>query len=131
MKAAVLHEHGAAPACSDDFDEPVPGDGQAVADVAAAGINHLDLLKASGGFYTGPPPLPVGWSGVTAWGGLRTGGACSSTPPSAPHGAMAERTLVREDALLDIPDGVDDDVAAGARQLGPRRAGWRSSGGRA
>ena len=30
----------------------------------------------------------------------------------APHGAMAERTLVREDALLDVPEGVPDEFAA-------------------
>src|SRR3954471_6789984 len=110
MKAAVLHEHGATPRV-DDFNEPVPGDGQAVADVAAAGINHLDLLKASGGYYTGPPPLPsvVGSDGVGRLGGGRR---VFFDATVAPHGAMAERTLVREDTLLDVPDGVPDEFAA-------------------
>jgi NADPH:quinone reductase-like Zn-dependent oxidoreductase len=57
MKAAVLHRHGEPPHCG-QFDEPVEGNGHMVAEVAAAGINHLDVLKASGRFYTGPPPLP-------------------------------------------------------------------------
>jgi NADPH:quinone reductase-like Zn-dependent oxidoreductase len=110
MKAAVLHEHGAAPRL-DDFEDPVPSDGHAVAEVCAAGINHLDLLKASGGFYTGPPPLPsvVGSDGV---GRLADGRRVFFDATVAPHGAMAERTLVREDALLDVPEGVPDEFAA-------------------
>jgi NADPH:quinone reductase-like Zn-dependent oxidoreductase len=110
MKAAVLHEHGAAPRL-DDFEDPVPSDGHAVAEVGAAGINHLDLLKASGGFYTGPPPLPsvVGSDGV---GRLADGRRVFFDATVAPHGAMAERTLVREDELLDVPEGVPDELAA-------------------
>ncbi len=110
MKAAVLHEHGAAPRL-DDFEDPVPSDGYAVAEVGAAGINHLDLLKASGGFYTGPPPLPsvVGSDGV---GRLADGRRVFFDATVAPHGAMAERTLVREEALLDVPEGVPDELAA-------------------
>jgi NADPH:quinone reductase-like Zn-dependent oxidoreductase len=110
MRAAVLHEHGEPPR-ADDFDEPSEADGHVVAEVTAAGINHLDLLKASGGFYTGPPPLPsvVGSDGV---GRLADGRRVFFDTTRAPHGAMAERTLVPEDELLDVADGVDDDVAA-------------------
>ena len=89
----------------------MPSDGYAVAEVSAAGINHLDLLKASGGFYTGPPPLPsvVGSDGV---GRLADGRRVFFDATVAPHGAMAERTLVREEALLDVPEGVPDELAA-------------------
>lgn len=110
MRAAVLHEHGEPPR-ADEFDDPRDGDGHVVAEVAAAGVNHLDLLKASGKFYTGPPPLPsvVGSDGV---GRLPDGRRVFFDAPKAPHGAMAERTLVREDDLLEVSDGVGDDVAA-------------------
>jgi NADPH:quinone reductase-like Zn-dependent oxidoreductase len=95
----------------DEFHEPVEREGHAVAEVAAAGINHLDLLKASGGFYTGPPPLPsvVGSDGV---GRLDDGRRVFFDATAAPHGAIAERTLVRDDALLDVPEGVPDEIAA-------------------
>src|SRR3954451_17507846 len=65
MRAAVLHELGATPRC-DEFAEPEATEGHAVVDVAAAAIHHLDLHKATGTFYTGPPPLPsvVGSDGV-------------------------------------------------------------------
>jgi NADPH:quinone reductase-like Zn-dependent oxidoreductase len=110
VRAAVLHEHGAPPR-ADDFEEPAADDHHVVVDVAAAGLNHLDVLKASGRFYTGPPPLPsvVGSDGV---GRLADGRRVLFDAPVAPHGAMAERTLVRDDELLHPDDGVDDDVAA-------------------
>src|SRR5262245_8059301 len=110
MRAAVLHDHGETPQL-DDFDEPVEGHGQVVAEVAAAGVNHLDLLKASGRFYTGPPPLPsvVGSDGV---GRLADGRRVFFAAPAEPYGAMAERTLVSPNELLDVAEGVEDDVAA-------------------
>jgi threonine dehydrogenase-like Zn-dependent dehydrogenase len=57
VRAAVLHEHGAAPRCG-EFPDPEPGPGEVVVEVEAAALHHLDLLKASGTFYVGPPPLP-------------------------------------------------------------------------
>jgi NADPH:quinone reductase-like Zn-dependent oxidoreductase len=110
MKAAVLHRHGEPPHCG-QFDEPVEGNGHMVAEVAAAGINHLDVLKASGRFYTGPPPLPsvVGSDGV---GRLADGRRVFFDSTEEPYGAMAERTLVSEEHLLDVAEGVEDEVAA-------------------
>jgi len=110
MRAAVLHEHGAPPQAG-EFDEPQEGNGSVVIEVAAAGLNHVDLLIASGGFYTGPPPLPsvVGTDGV---GRLADGRRVFFDAPVSPYGSMAERTLVREDELLDVAEGADDDVAA-------------------
>ena len=110
MRAAVLHEHDEPPRAG-EFEDPVEGDGHVVAEVAAAGVNHLDLMKASGRFYTGPPPLPsvVGSDGV---GRLSDGRRVFFDATEPPHGAMAERTLVSEEHLLEVAEGVDDDVAA-------------------
>jgi NADPH2:quinone reductase len=93
--------------------------------VAAAGVNHLDLLKGSGRFYTGPPPLPsvVGSDGV---GRLSDGRRVFFDTTAAPHGAMAERTLVSEDKLLEVPEGVDDEVAAALGNSG--LAAWLALG---
>ena len=57
MKAAVLRETGKPPVYA-DVDEPVAGEGQVVVEMAAAAIHHVDLARASGSFYLGPPPLP-------------------------------------------------------------------------
>ena len=128
MKAAVLHEHGEPPRL-DDFDEPVEDDCHVLAHVTAAGINHLDLLKASGRFYTGPPPLPsvVGSDGVAR---LDDGRRVFFDTTAGPYGSMAELTLVDEDALLEVPDHVDDEVAAalGNSGLGAWLAlGWKAA----
>jgi|SRR5215216_3412932 len=99
MRAAVLHEHGAAPRL-EHFDEPVEGPGHVVAEVAA-GLNHLDVMKASGRFHSGSPPLPsvVGSDGVAR---LENGRRVFFDATAAPYGALAERTLVSEDDLLDV-----------------------------
>jgi NADPH:quinone reductase-like Zn-dependent oxidoreductase len=91
--------------------------------VAAAGLHHLDLHKASGTFYTGPPPLPsvVGTDGV---GRLDDGRRVYFDTTAAPYGSMAVRTLVPTDALLDVAEGVDDTVAAALGNTG--LAAWLS-----
>ena len=110
MRAAVLHEHGGTPRVN-EF--PDPGDAQGCAEVrvAAAGLHHLDIYKASGSYYTGPPPLPsvVGTDGV---GRLEDGRRVFFDTTVAPYGSMAERTLVPSDALIELAEGVDDGVAA-------------------
>jgi NADPH:quinone reductase-like Zn-dependent oxidoreductase len=110
MRAAVLHEHGATPRFG-EFDDPVAGPGQVVVDVEAAAIHHLDLHKATGTFYTGPPPLPsvVGTDGV---GRLQDGRRVYFDVIVPPFGSMGERALADGDALFDVPDDLDDAVAA-------------------
>ena len=116
MRAAVLTQHGATPACG-EFDEPAPGEGQVVVEVTAAGLHHLDLHKATGTFYTGPPPLPsvVGTDGV---GRLPDGRRVYFDVTVPPYGSMCRRTLVPEDAVLEIADGVEDVVAAALGNTG-------------
>jgi NADPH:quinone reductase-like Zn-dependent oxidoreductase len=127
MRAAVLHEHGATPRCG-DFPDPRADGGDVVVDVAAAGLHHLDLHKATGAFYTGPPPLPsvVGTDGV---GRLADGRRVYFDATVAPSGSMAERALVRREALFEVAEGVDDATAAalGNTGLGAWLAlAWRS-----
>jgi len=116
VNAAVLHEHGAAPRYG-PFEEPQPQPGAVVVEVAAAGLHHLDLLKASGNFYMGPPPLPsaVGTDGV---GRLAGGRRVYFDDTVAPYGSMAERALANEDALFDFDDGLDDVTAAALGNTG-------------
>jgi NADPH:quinone reductase-like Zn-dependent oxidoreductase len=120
LRAAVLHEHGATP-WVDEFDDPRERSGCVLVHVSAAGLHHLDLHKASGSFYTGPPPLPsvVGTDGV---GRLQDGSRVYFDESVPPYGSMAERTLVPREALLPVADGVDDDVAAALGTTG--LGGW-------
>lgn len=116
MRAAVLHEYGGTP-CVDEFEEPSGSDEQVVVEVAAAGLHHLDLLKATGTYYTGPPPLPsvVGTDGV---GRLPDGRRVYFDQTVSPYGSMGERTLVPTEAMLEVGDGVADTVAAALGNTG-------------
>lgn len=116
VKAAVLHEHGSAPRFG-AFTGPSPKSGHVVIDVTAAALHHLDLHKATGTFYTGPPPLPsvVGTDGV---GQLGDGRRVYFDTTVAPYGSMAERALAPEEALFEIADGVDDAIAAALGNTG-------------
>ena len=116
MRAAVLHNYDEPPEYG-EFDEPRARDGNVVVDVEAAGVNHLDLLRATGKHFSGPPPLPsvIGTDGV---GRLPDGRRVFFDAVHAPYGAMAERTLVPEGAMCDVADGVDSAVAAALGNTG-------------
>jgi hypothetical protein len=114
VKAAVLQRPGATPVCV-DFEAPSAGAGQAVVDVAAAGVHHLVLSKASGQFYTGPPPVPsvVGSDGVGVVEACRRVFFDGTVEP---HGPMAKRTLVPEEALWEVPGGLRPPGSGGRRR---------------
>src|SRR5215213_8726598 len=121
MHAAVLHEYGATPVY-EAFDDPVAGDEQIVVEVAVAGVNPVDVRKASGTFVSGPPPLPsvVGTEGVgTIVGDERR---VYFDAPVAPFGSFAELVLVGAQDPIELPDAIDDGVAAALGISG--LAGW-------
>lgn len=115
MKAAVLTQTGTAPDYA-DFPDPATSAGQVVVDITAAGVHHLDLTRASGA-YGAPATLPyvIGADGV---GRTDDGRRVFFSGPVSPHGSWAERTLVPEENLLDLADGVDDITAAALGNTG-------------
>ena len=104
MRAAILTEFGQTPEIA-DFDDPAPEGGEVV-DVLAAGMNPVDILKTSGHFYGGNPPLPsvVGTEGVAR---RADGSTVYFDAPVAPFGAFSERTLIDPEATFGVPDGLD------------------------
>jgi NADPH:quinone reductase-like Zn-dependent oxidoreductase len=116
VNAAVLRETGGPPVYA-DFEEPVAREGQVVVEMAAAAIHHVDLARASGSFYLGPPPLPsvLGSDGV---GRLPDGRRVFVDSAVMPFGTWAERALAGTDSLLDVDDGVDDATAAALANTG-------------
>jgi NADPH:quinone reductase-like Zn-dependent oxidoreductase len=103
----VLSEYGVPRAA--DFIEPAAGEGQAVVEVRAAGVNPVDLAISAGRYFAGKPQLPcvAGREGV----GLLDGRRVYFDAPVAPFGSMAQRTLVDPDATYPVPDAVDDGLA--------------------
>ena len=121
MRAAILRAHGATPELG-EFEEPVAGGGAQVAEVLAAGLNPVDMRKASGSFPLLPPlPLPTvaGWEGVAR---LPDGSRVYFLDPEPPNGALAERTVVDPQAAFPVPDGVDEALAVALGIAG--LAGW-------
>ena len=116
MRAGVLREYGETPEFA-DFEEPRPAEGQVVVEVVAAALHHLDLHKATGTFYMGPPPLPsvVGTDGV---GRLADGRRVYLDATVPPYGSMAEKALVPDAALFEIAEGADDATAAALGNTG-------------
>ncbi len=116
MKAAVLHKLGSPPAY-DEFPAPTGGGGNSMLRVAAAGVHHFVLLRASGRFYGEVPPVPhvVGTDGV---GFTEDGERVFFDEPVGPYGAWAEQTLVSTDRLMPVAPGIDDLAAAALGNTG-------------
>ena len=101
-----------------EVEAPRPGDGEALVQIAYAGLNFFDTLIIEGKYQVKPKPpfSPAGeFSGrVVALGpgtqgfevGDRVMGACA-------YGAAAERIAVSTSRLAKIPDGLALDKAAG------------------
>jgi NADPH2:quinone reductase len=108
VRAAIVREYGQAPDLG-EWDEPSGGEGQAVVDVLAAGLNPVDLRIASGRYITGPPPLPyvAGREGVGRMGEADV----YFDGPIHPFGSFAERTLIDPASAVPIPDGLDPALA--------------------
>ncbi len=113
MRAVVVEAPGGPEALVvRDAPEPMPGDGQVVVSVRAAGINFADLLVRRGD-YPQPPPLP--WiPGSEVAGELDDGRRVIGLPPTS-GGGYAERAPVEERWLFDLPE--DASFAEGASFL--------------
>lgn len=125
MRAAVLTEYTAPPAFA-DREEPAEGDGRAIVELRAAALNPADLAIASGKFPAGSPPLPYvpGIEGLGTVLSSRRFGAGTRVWASgrglgvASDGTFAERFSAADDVLVEVPDGVGDEVAAALGVVG-------------
>ena len=110
MKAAIVLGAGQTPVYG-DFGEPLPSSGESRVTVTAAAVSHVVKSRASGTHYSssGQFPFVVGIDGV---GRLDDGRRVYFVLPKAPHGSMAERTVVSSAQCLTLPDELDDVTAA-------------------
>ncbi len=116
MRAAVIAEIGALPDLR-DVPEPERGEGQALVEVSAAPLNPIDLSIAAGRFYGGTPDVPYvpgreGVGRVLEADEVPVGSRVRFDAGGAGGGALAERAVTAESALLDVPESVDDATAA-------------------
>jgi NADPH:quinone reductase-like Zn-dependent oxidoreductase len=110
MKAAIVRETGQTPIYG-NFAEPVPSSGENRVRVTAAALSQVVKSRASGTHYSASSQFPfvVGIDGV---GRLDDGSRVYFVLPKAPHGSMAEQTVVPSGQCLPLPDGLDDVTAA-------------------
>jgi NADPH2:quinone reductase len=111
MRAIRIHENGGPEVLRlDDIPVPEPGPGQVLVQLAASGINFIDIYQREG-HYTVPLPLTLGQEGggvVTALGPdvteVHVGDQVAYT--NIP-GAYAEYAVVPVARLVPVPQGVD------------------------
>jgi NADPH2:quinone reductase len=114
VRAARLHEIGGIPTV-DEIDAPGGAD---LLEVTASSLNPVDISTGTGRFYGGTPDTPyvIGSEAVgRAADGRRLWYPASNT--------MAERVpLLEPDLAVEVPEGVDDDLALACGVAGV--TGW-------
>ena len=125
MRAAVLTDYTTPPRVA-ERDEPTDADGRAIVELRAAALNPADLAIASGKFPAGSPPLPYvpGIEGLGTVVSSRRFGAGTRVWASgrglgvASDGTFAERFAAADDVLVEVPEGVGDELAAALGVVG-------------
>src|SRR5881296_1119954 len=118
MKAIRVHTPGGPDAMRyEDVERPVPGPGQVLVKIEAAGVNFIDVYQRTG-LYKVPMPFTLGQeaagvvttvgSGVTD---VRVGARVAYTTVL---GAYAEYATVPADRVVALPDGVSSKQGAAA-----------------
>jgi NADPH:quinone reductase len=125
MRAAVVEAVGSPPAPG-EVGEPAREDDSALVAVEAAPLNPIEIRVAAGRFprQTQPPYVP-GLEGVgrvlesaRVPPGRRVRFEAAALPGFGRQGTLAERAAVPEDSLMEIPDEIDDDLAAALGVVG-------------
>lgn len=117
MRAVVVHEHGGPEVLiAEELPTPQPGPGQLLVDVAAAGVNFIDVYYRTG-VYPLETPFIVGSEGagvVTAIGADVTGYQEGDHVAWAmvPGAGYAEQVIVPATRAVPVPAGIDDETAA-------------------
>ena len=123
MKAVTIPEPGGPDALVlDDVPDPMPGPGEVVVDVVAAGVNRADVMQRQG--HYDPPP------GSSAYPGLEVSGRVGRLGDGVDGwsvgeevcalltgGGYAEKVAVPVGQLLPVPSGVSLEDAAGLPEV--------------
>jgi NADPH2:quinone reductase len=125
MRAAVVESVGAAPGPAEAA-EPERADSMALVAVAVAALNPVAVRVAAGRHpRRAQPPYVPGLEGAGTVvesarlePGTRVRFESSALPGFGVNGTLAERAAVPEASLVELPDGVPDDVAAALGVVG-------------
>jgi len=113
MRKIVCHQFGPpASLLLDDVEAPVPGPGDVVLDVHAAGVNYVDALLVSGRYQL-KPPLPftpgsdVAGSVAAVGEGVDGWAVGDHAVAMAGLGGFAERVVLPASMLFRVPSNLD------------------------
>jgi NADPH2:quinone reductase len=110
VKAIQLREFGGADAFEYvELDDPTPGEGEVLIEITRSGVNFADT-HATRNDYLAAQELPL-IPGAEVAGRTADGRRVAAL---VGNGGYAERVVVPESLTIPIPDGVDDEQAAGA-----------------
>ncbi|MFO7927856.1 MAG: quinone oxidoreductase family protein [Halobacteriota archaeon] len=118
MEALTVTEYGDANVLVvDEADRPEPQNGQVLIEVKAAGVNFADIMQRRGHYHGGPkPPYTPGMevAGVIAEVGENVNREPGERVVSLVNGGgYAEYAIADARGLLEIPDGLSFEEAAG------------------
>lgn len=116
MRATVIRNLGGPEVLvTEDVDAPVAGPGEAVVDIAAAGLNFIDTYHRTGLYPVELPFTPgLEAAGTVASVGSGVDGISKGDRVAycSALGAYAERAVIPADQLVPVPDEVSLDTAA-------------------
>lgn len=119
MRALVCNEYGPPESLViAEHDDPVPGPGQVLVDVAAAGINFPDVLAIAGKYQVKTPtPFVPGNEAAGTVSDVGEGVSRYSTGDkviiNSTGGAFAEKCVADQNTTMPLPDGLDFEQGAG------------------
>jgi NADPH2:quinone reductase len=122
-RAVVVTRHGAADVLQvEEGPAPEPGPGQLLVEVAASGVNFIDVYRRQGVYPTDPPFVLGGECAgrVVALGDGVSDVAIGDLVASAevPAGSHATLTVLDAESAVPVPEGVEPDIAAAAMLQG-------------
>jgi NADPH:quinone reductase len=118
MRAIVVEKHGGPEVLrAGEWPDPSPGPGQLLVDVAASGVNFMDIYQREGRapYGSGTPYVPgAEGAGTVAAVGTGVSGAAEGDRVAwtGVPGSYAERAVIPADRAVPVPAGVELEVAA-------------------
>ena len=123
MKAVQITQYGGPETLEyTDVEDPRPGPGEAVVQLAASGVNYMDVYGRTGLYGQGPLPTILGGEGagtvIEVGPGVEAPAVGDSVAYTGASRSYAERVVVPAERLIVLPEGVSAEQGAGAMLQG-------------